>query len=354
MKTTQKITARSLYWLAVTLTCAVITLLWMYIAGPTSHEVAPLEQLVSGQAKQPFVYRQLVPGMIRLLAPGPARQVEIPIPVVHGAVSILAEGQPTNQAALALTLDFLFLVLASWAVRWLAMIQRLNPALADLVGVVFPVTTILFAKFGKIYDSPALALFTLAIAIMVAISSGQDNRSLSRWMIYLGIFTLTGINKETAILLIIPFLLLFWRRMPFARFYLLLVAQLAIYLVIKIGLAWLFYLNDGGIFEIHLFYTLYTWSTHPGNLAACLAMFLLLGVWIFRNWRQKPLAMRQAMLILPPMVFLWFFLGMPYELRVFLELWPVVFLLLLPASVWHLERDPAVVSSYVMGRAGVD
>jgi hypothetical protein len=170
---------------------------------------------------------------------------------------------------------------------------------------------------GYIYDFPMLFLFTLDLAMLL--------RRL--WLAYLGVFLLASLNKETSILLTLVFSFHYWRNLERGIFYRLLAAQLILFIVVKMGLAWIFRANPGSMFEYHLPDQIRAIQSMPG-LALFLGLILCgLGVLIARRWLEQPLFLRHALLITIPLGILYLFFSMPFEPRVFYELYPVVLLM---------------------------
>ena len=145
---------------------------------------------------------------------------------------------------------------------------------------------------------------------------------------YLVVLALTSLNKETSLFLVVVFILYHWHRLERTRFWNLLIAQTVIYGLIRIGLLWAFWDNPGTPVEWHFFDHFY--APNPiANLFVYLSVpsLLLAGGLIAYRWRQKPLFLRQAVLIFFPMAVLYLLFGFPFEFRTMLEVYSPVFLL---------------------------
>ena len=138
-------------------------------------------------------------------------------------------------------------------------------------------------------------------------------------------FVLCAINKETAILLIPVFGFLMARAgMEKRTLWLSLAGLAAIYLVIKLGISWVYRSNPGGFVEFQLFrnYLMFTrgW-TFSGMLS-----FLALAWLVFFDWGSKPAFYKISFLsVLPPLLGLALFLGFFDEWRGYYEAYPIVF-----------------------------
>ena len=62
-------------------------------------------------------------------------------------------------------------------------------------------------------------------------------------------------------------------------------------------------------------------------------VYLVITGLIAWKWYHKSEFLRNSMIVFPIMFGSWVFFGMPYEIRVFLEIWPVMFLLMVPPGL---------------------
>lgn len=268
-----------------------LTALWLNYArfdlGPRNG----LAELVAGTADRPFVYRQLAPLLVRgLMALG----LEL-----HAAATVLVG---------ASFIGWL------WALRWLAQAVTPKSAMVATVLACGPVG-LLFVAGGYIYDPLTLCLFTLALALLAG----------EHWYLYALLFPALVLCRETAILLVPLYALLRKRDGLWDC-----LSQLVAFVVIRLYLAHAFAANPGADVEFNLPAQLtFLWAYPLPNVLA-LSMYgaaLAAGLW---RWADHPAFLRSAAIILPLMFAAYWLVGYPGEIRVFLEAYPVLYLL-----AWH-------------------
>jgi hypothetical protein len=305
------------YWLAILLLSLIVFSLFLFVSNISSFDRGSIGGMVYGFAYRPYVYRTLLPSIIRLLTPlVPEGVVAIALqnPLVAIALSRFSTTVYLRESLLMLGGMYLSLLgfivalrllmravrFTEWAVSWVPVVCLL------LLPSVFP--------DGKFYDFPTLFLFTLGLVLLVQ----------QRWSAYLPTYTLACINKETAILLALVFAVYCYQRVARRSFAYLLSAQLVVFAVTRLWLMWVFRDNPGQVVEFHL----------PEHLAATMASpqaLLLpvagLAVLIGYRWREKPVFLRNALIIGVPLGILHLFFGAPYEIRNYLEVLPITLLL---------------------------
>jgi hypothetical protein len=144
-----------------------------------------------------------------------------------------------------------------------------------------------------------------------------------RWTWFLPLFVLACLNKETAILLVVVYGIHYLRRLESGRYAALLVAQVVIYAVVKLGLTYVFRGNRGVFVEFHAIdhglatlLRTYRFSTFLTFVGGC---FL-----IFYDWKRKPEFLRTGFVwTLGPLLVLGFFLGYWDEWRGYYEAYPL-------------------------------
>ncbi len=287
-----------------------------------------LNELVDGTGRLPFVTRRLVPLLIGSLA----SLLQIPLELVASGV--------------------MFVSLAAFvaAFRYFITAFRSPSVLTDsltwlgLVGL----CPFMVAFSSAVYDFTTLFLFTLELALMAR----------QKWRWYFCVFPFACANRETTILLCLTFCLYFFKRMERRSFVRLLAAQGAIYLSIRGWLLLQFRNNPGGLLEWHLPEQIHVLGLLAASLirlsptAILAASFLLAGFVIlfltFYRWQAKPPFLRDALVTtLPPLLVLYIPFGIPFEIRVFYEVYPVIFLLSIEPLIWRLgfAPEPAPVRS---------
>jgi hypothetical protein len=166
-----------------------------------------------------------------------------------------------------------------------------------------------------LYDFATLLLFTLALAFLARHRLGP----------YSLVFGLGVLNKETMILATLVFLVT--GRGHLARRQLLRhsLAQLAVFGAIRLALARVFAGNPGGAVEWHFIKNLRLMAAAPNPWS--LLMLASVIILVFARLGEKPAFVRRALIVVPPLLVLYFFLGIYGEVRVFYEAYPLLFLL---------------------------
>ena len=133
--------------------------------------------------------------------------------------------------------------------------------------------------FGYIYDLPNLFLTTLALYCIAS------QRKIAYWVV----FALAILNKETAVVLVVPAVLLFWDfpRPSLRKVILGTAAQVGLFAAIRIPLGLAYRNNPGGTFENHLLDHLEMFRDYPvlGIISILVAAGMLLLV--FRQLEEK-------------------------------------------------------------------
>jgi len=311
---------RLIYWLFILIASGLILYFFIQVSGVNRYYKARLGDMVYGTAYRPYVYRALLPTVVSLfspLIPSGVGGVSMQIPGMGQMLSRLDAATYPAEALLVLLGLYLSLLGFVLSLRYLMRALDYTEKVIDWVSAAaLPLLSPMFLA-GYIYDFPMLFLFTLGLAMLL--------RRL--WLAYLVVFLLASLNKETSILLTLVFAFHYWRNLERGIFYRLLVAQLILFIAVKMGLAWIFRANPGGMFEYHLPDQIRAIQSMPG-LALFLGLILCgLGVLIARRWLEQPLFLRHALFIAIPLGILYLFFSMPFELRVFYELYPVVLLM---------------------------
>lgn len=317
---------RLAYWLFILIVSFLILYFFIQVSGVNQYYKARLGDMVYGTAYRPYVYRALLPSVVRLISS------LIPCGLVEFSRQIPGMGQMLSRLDVATYPAEAFLVLLGLYLSLLGFVLSLRDLMRALgytekvidwvSAAALPLMIPMFLA-GYIYDFPMLFLFTLGLAMLLH----------RLWFAYLGVFVLASLNKETSILLVVVFAFHYWRSLERLIFYRLLGAQLIPFIAVKLGLAWIFRANPGGMFEYHLPDQLRAIQSMPG-VALFLGLILCgLGVLIARRWPEQPLFLGHALLIAIPLGILYLFFSMPFELRVFYELYPVVLLMVVNSLV---------------------
>jgi hypothetical protein len=171
---------------------------------------------------------------------------------------------------------------------------------------------------GHSYDFPNLFLFTLALYFLAS----------QKWIEYLIVFPFVTLSKETSVLLIFLYLLNYRNQLRPSKLFTLLFAQIAIYFPIRIITMWVFRDNPGDTISITILSNIGLYKSHAFTSIAFL-IFIFIIVFL-SNWkiRSKPPFLRNAEIAIAlPIFVLFIFAGWPYEIRVFYEAFPILYLL---------------------------
>ncbi|MFI5183054.1 MAG: hypothetical protein ACHQNV_01550 [Vicinamibacteria bacterium] len=288
---------------------------------------ARVPDVIYGRAYRPFVQRTLVPSTIRVIRQGLPRST---LGAIRRTVSGPPLFLPRKMGILGWEPAFLteyaiaIAVLAGLVAGFPFALRRLSAALYDApaaAAVAGLLATLLLPCFffdrgtHYLYDFATLLLSTLALTFL---AEGQLGR-------YYGVFVLGAFNKETMALMVLVFALVALERSQRRLVLAHVVAQVAIVGCVQWGLGRIFAGNPGGPLEWHLVKNMRLMMTIPG-----LPSLLLLAasvVLVFARLQDKPLLLRRALVVLPPLLVSYLCLGIYGEIRIFYEAYPVLFLL---------------------------
>lgn len=307
----------------------------LFIAkGISGFPPAQFHDMIYGTAFKPYVHRALLPVTVRLLTaviPRDHKKAldrfldESPTIQVISAAVLFIKQQQHRQAlteyALALLVLFLSLQGFLWSLRYL--FNSLYPApriYADIACVTaLAALPYCFKYYSHLYDFPTLFLGTLAMGLMYN----------KHWVRYLMVFVLACLNKETAILLVLLCAVYYRQHRHTAPYKIRLVLQVIIFLCIKSVLTVIFLHNPGSIMEMHLFdHNLQLFKLYPPvTIVIWLAIGTALAFLVFYRISQKPRFLRDAMGMCIPLGLGILLFGFADELRVYYEVFPVIFLL---------------------------
>jgi len=298
-----------------------------------------LVDMVHGTAHRPYVFRVLVPGSARLGTLLIPLRAKLWLADAFRTWSWRPDGWDPAYAS-----DYL-LVLVAMALSLIGFVSAMGslfhavftarPLQASLTAVMaLAAVPIFFGPFSRqIYDFTTLWLFTLGLALIAR----------ARWRAFVVLFPLACLNKETAILLSLVFVI---RRVrcprawPGSTFRWLLAYQLVTFLIIRTGLQYVFRNNPGSTVEMHLFDHNWQVLLHPSWMSKRLLLFvgaILVGV---RDWKRKPTFLRDALLALAPVLLVMgLTVGQVDEIRAYYEVYPVV-ALLMADTIFRRLRAP--------------
>lgn len=302
--------------------------------GIDRYKAAPFPDMVYGKAYKPYVYRALLPGLIRVaeeITPAIVeKKVESALSrnlTVQRFIRMLGwEKEYIYEYALMMTLTFLCFMGFVFILRFLIKVFYDFP---DFVADLAPIGAIIalpvyFRYCSYLYDPGTLFLFTLGIALIM----------MRKNILYYMVFVLAAVNKETSILLAALFYIRERGEMPGTRLALHLMFQGLIWIAVRVPLMLLYADNPGVPIEFHLFdhnLTLFLYPTTFLYFAAVVAFHIPL---IISGWKHKPVFLRHGLIVtLAPLVSLALVFGFIDELRDYYEAYPFIFLLSLPTIV---------------------
>jgi len=286
------------------------------------------DAMIDGYASKPFIYRQLVPIFVRAID-------RITPPDARGDVNNWVENIKTNKdyrefrrytpwleatfplkithykRLVASIIIFTFLLLYMAVI--FALGRKLFPNYPAVALLAPPFAMMAITSFGYqwqyIYDIPCLCLSTACFYFMYT----------QRFRLYLMVFFLSCLNKETAIFSMIFFAIWHVDKLGNKKFAVLWALQCAIYLSIKTILT-VEYLNNPGYFlEQNMIVVLARDVLAEANLPKILLMAMM---WFLfsHHWQDKPEFLKKSLWLLPMMYAAYFLYGYPMEYRVFFDL----------------------------------
>ncbi|MBN1438859.1 MAG: hypothetical protein JW929_05550 [Anaerolineales bacterium] len=355
------------YWTALLLLSANVFITFLKDPGMNGYPGAQFDEMINGTASKPYVTRALVPSLVRLAVgalPEKTRRTfnenvvkfvnKIP-PDVREAVDRTKNPGTGGQSnfrtlwwdilamyVIACVLLYAFLLAFHFALRSLFGAFFRGPGwFADAVGLAaLAALPPFFVYYNFLYDLPTLFFITLLLALAAR----------RKWIPFLAVFAFACWNKETTILVTMVFALAYWRRpetVDRKKYWSLLLAQLAVFAVVRIPITLAYWNNPGGAVEYHfvdhqlsrIFLQLYSFA----DLFIALGALLLLGY----AWKEKPRFLKIALTMAVPLLILATFFGFLDEYRAFYELFPVVFCLaahtigkLLDVPLSPVESEP--------------
>jgi len=306
---------------------ALVLLIFIKCPGINTEDgIVGFHDMVYGKAHKPFVYRVLVPVTVRLVTAAIPVQLRDSIGSFASQNSLICRVFSALQWEIEYFVEYsivsvlLYLALLGFvlALRYLGKgVYRAEEVFHDIAALVsLVVLPTFFEFFSHLYDFSNLLLFTLGLALMVR----------RKWRWFLLVFVLACLNKETAILLTFIFVIhfQFGRRLESGLAGRLLVAQLAVFLLIKVAVTLIFRDNPGSFLQFHLDHNFYLLKPYP--LSSVVVPFAL-AVLVYHKWSEKPTFLKESLWILVPLFSIGLFFSYLDEGRSFYELYPILVLL---------------------------
>ncbi|MCD6360165.1 MAG: hypothetical protein J7M38_04810 [Armatimonadetes bacterium] len=317
---------RIAFWTVAALLAAMMLGLAVRQPGINDYYRARFGDMVYGRAYRPYVSRVLVPLLVRgaaAVVPLAQRQALSEYGRTEPWLRDTLDGlgwEPEYLTEYLVALVLMYGALLGFVASVRALFGELYQApgwFGDVVSLATLLTLGLGFEYATyIYDFTTVFLFTLGLLLLVH----------RRWGLFVAVFMVACLNKETAILLTAVFAIHFFRRRDIARrqFRGLLAVQAGVWLVSRSALAWIFHTNPGGTVELHLSDNL--WLLHHRFVHIALLLVAIVALTGYR-WHEKPEFLRDALWIAALLAPLAVFLGLLDELRAWYEVFPIVALL---------------------------
>ena len=278
----------------------------IYILLAAQNHFPQIEPMINGTAPRPFVYRVLPSFIIKILS---------------NALGI----SPYLSAIITM-----YISLIGFSFSILALAQLFLPPLyVRPITLIAPIGLLPFLIYQRhIYDFPILFVFTLALYYLARNNLGM----------YILMFTIATLTKETSIFLFIFFLIQF-KNMRIKKIILWSIAQIFIYSALRLGIIFLFRNNSGTVMESHLYDHLNMYRQYP-EFAAILffLLFATAGIAILQKEDKTNFLRTSLIAIGGPTFVLYLLSGMPFEMRIFLEAYPSAFLSTALTATAFLDR----------------
>lgn len=300
----QSIKIESLYIFALLMVSSVVYAFYVYLA--TQNHFSQLEPMIYGTASKPYVYRVLAPIIIRILA------------------------GVTNTSPFLMTILIMYLSLIGFSMSMSALVRTFIPSQYFRIwGILAPIGLVPFLfEQRHIYDFPTLFLFTLALYYLAKNDFPK----------YLLVFVFATLSKETSLFLVIFFIMQF-SKIERKRFLPIVFIQIIIYLLIRLSLIMLFRNNLGELLEFHLYEHVSAYIHNPiSSIVLFCAIVVIISISIFALDNKANFVRNSLIAIGCPTLCLYFFFGVPFEIRIFLETYPSIYLTICLAVIFFYNR----------------
>lgn len=307
---------------------ALVTLAAVVLPNIDRNRKAMFADVVEGTAHRPYVYRALVPTVIRVARSVVPESVRAKLTESFERKAIVKGLQWRADYALEYLLTILIFipcyVAFGWCMRDLS--RRCYPSLtglqADFAGLMsILVVPLLFSYNCYLYDPATLFLFTLGIVLVV--------RERFLWLLLL--MPIATLNRETAILLVAVMAVWPKKSLHGPRPMLLGVAMTAAWLIVKIAVSIRYAGNPGSVVEFRLLdHNLVAYRYAPQFVQAVLVCLILFFA-VRRGWPKASVELRRCLIFVgTPLLVLAVFFGFIDELRIYYEVLPFIILVALP------------------------
>ena len=317
---TRGTTYRAIYSTVLALTVSLVFARFVFQPGFNGYYRAMFGDMIYGQAYKPFVYRTLLPSSVRAitsLIPPTVRESinQASWPINNWEQNLFTEYLVASMLMCASLMGIHFTLK-----YFFNGIFQASETFVDLVSLVALVCLPFFFKYyNYIYDFPTLLLFTLGLGLMVR----------RKWWLFLIVFSIGCLNKETTILLTMVFTIYYfgrWSLISRKMYILLLLSQFSVFLLTRVAFSWVFRNNPGSMLEFHLLDHNVEQLSRP--FSPIILLCLLIIIFITYKWSEKPTFLKVALCIAAPLLLTTLFFGFLDELRDYYELYPILVLLI--------------------------
>lgn len=311
-----------LYWIAMWLTTLVVIGAFIGSPGVNRKPVAIFGEMVDGSAAKPFVYRRLMPDLIRFVDYVAPESVKSTIIDFGQTSSTVRRWMAKLDLGPDQTFRYLLFCLLSYGFLWIfifgfrLLVSRFYES-TEVINVVTFAAVLGFPAlfdYAYLYDLSTLSIYTLALAFLAR----------RQWMTFIAALAIGMYSKETSLLLVLIYFLFYRGRLQSRLFWRLFVIQLSVVALIKGYLFFRFMDNPGSVVEFHFFHNLLYGYTYSIGL---FVIWLLTAVLVVMDWKKKPLFIRTSLWSFACLFVLTLFLGFLNEKRDYAEAYPVLLIL---------------------------
>jgi len=190
-------------------------------------------------------------------------------------------------------------------------------------------TSLIVAMIGMwpphTYDALTVALFSFAFALL----------HRGRLMAFFLLFPIICLNRETSFLLILCFIVYTWQWLSHRQIFLLTSLSGIVYLTIRMALEWSFRTYPGYDTMFRLPSNIDTALTYPYIIISHMIIFLLILSMVHTKWIFMPRLIKNALCIFAPVLIIAYLtIGFIMEIRVFLEIVPLLTFIGLQEPPW--------------------
>ena len=263
-----------------------------------------LKMVALSQEERPFVYRVLIPFLSRVL---------------HFLTGI----------DIVYCLIFLFVLSAVGSYLAIVyLLKSLNVEKPEIRAfVAFQIMMLISIHGMKIYDYATVMFFALSFGLLARGKHG----------VYLLLFPIATLNRETTFLLTVFYVVYFWKKMSFPKFALSVALQFVMYVAIKLSIQAVFVDNGGSPIWMEGLSVITAYLKNPFSILVFMSFYFVLRQAKFQNE-----FVRIAILtIFPLQICLHLLSGTAFEIRVFAESIPLIsFITVFPFYKKQLSNNP--------------